>query len=82
MARDGSDVTIVSYSRGMAYALDAATRLAEEGIEADVIDLRTLRPLDLETVVASVKPTQPHRHGRGRLADLFDWLCILYPRGP
>jgi pyruvate dehydrogenase E1 component beta subunit len=57
VARDGSDVTIVSYSRGMAYALDAATRLAEEGIEADVIDLRTLRPLDLETVVASVKKT-------------------------
>ena len=57
VARDGSDVTIVSYSRGMAYALDAATRLAEEGIESDVIDLRTLRPLDLETVVASVKKT-------------------------
>ena len=57
VAREGSDVTIVSYSRGMAYALDAAKRLAEEGIEAEVIDLRTLRPLDLETVVASVKKT-------------------------
>ena len=41
----------------MAYALDAAKRLTEEGIEAEVIDLRTLRPLDLETVVASVKKT-------------------------
>ena len=41
----------------MAYALDAAKRLAGEGIEAEVIDLRTLRPLDLETVVASVKKT-------------------------
>ena len=57
VAREGSDVTVVSYSRGMAYALDAAKRLAEEGIEAEIIDLRTLRPLDLETVVASVKKT-------------------------
>ncbi|MEX2165662.1 MAG: pyruvate dehydrogenase complex E1 component subunit beta [Methyloceanibacter sp.] len=57
VARDGKDVTIVSYSRGMAYALDAAKRLAEEGIEAEVIDLRTLRPLDTDTVIASVKKT-------------------------
>jgi pyruvate dehydrogenase E1 component beta subunit len=57
VAREGTDVTIVSYSRGMAYTLDAAKRLAEEGIEAEIIDLRTLRPLDLETVVASVKKT-------------------------
>jgi pyruvate dehydrogenase E1 component beta subunit len=57
MAREGRDVTIVSYSRGMAYALDAAKRLAEEGIEAEIIDLRTLRPLDMETVLASVKKT-------------------------
>ena len=57
VAREGRDVTIVSYSRGMAYALDAAKRLAEEKIEAEVIDLRTLRPLDLETVIASVKKT-------------------------
>src|SRR6188472_51045 len=57
IARAGKDVTIVSYSRGMAYALDAAKRLAEEGIDAEVIDLRTLRPLDIDTVVASVKKT-------------------------
>jgi pyruvate dehydrogenase E1 component beta subunit len=57
IAREGKDVTIVSYSRGMAYALDAAKLLAGEGIEAEVIDLRTLRPLDLETVVASVRKT-------------------------
>jgi pyruvate dehydrogenase E1 component beta subunit len=56
-AREGSDVTIVSYSRGMAYALDAAKRLAEAGIEAEVVDLRTLRPLDMETVLASVRKT-------------------------
>jgi pyruvate dehydrogenase E1 component beta subunit len=57
IAREGKDVTIVSYSRGMAHALDGAQRLAEEGIEAEVIDLRTLRPLDIDTVVASVKKT-------------------------
>jgi len=57
VARKGSDVTIVSYSRGMAYALEAAKRLAEEGIEAEVIDLRTLRPLDIDTVLASVRKT-------------------------
>ena len=57
VARTGSHVTIVSFSRGMAYALDAAKRLAAEGIEAEVIDLRTLRPLDIETVLASVRKT-------------------------
>jgi pyruvate dehydrogenase E1 component beta subunit len=57
IARTGKDVTMVSFSRGMAYALDAAKRLAEQGIEAEVIDLRTLRPLDMETVLASVRKT-------------------------
>jgi pyruvate dehydrogenase E1 component beta subunit len=57
IARAGSDVTVVSYSRGMTYALAAAKRLAEEGIEAEVIDLRTLRPLDLASVLASVRKT-------------------------
>ena len=57
IARAGKDATIVSFSRGMAYALDAAKHLAEEEIEAEVIDLRTLRPLDIETVVASVRKT-------------------------
>jgi pyruvate dehydrogenase E1 component beta subunit len=57
IARAGKHVTIVSFSRGMAYALDAAKRLAEEGIEAEVIDLRSLRPLDIATVLASVRKT-------------------------
>ena len=57
VARNGQHVTIVSHSRGVAYALDAAKRLAEEGIEAEVIDLRSLRPLDAETVLASVRKT-------------------------
>jgi pyruvate dehydrogenase E1 component beta subunit len=57
IAREGSDVTIVSYSRGLAYTLEAAKRLTEQGIEAEIIDLRTLRPLDMETVLASVRKT-------------------------
>jgi pyruvate dehydrogenase E1 component beta subunit len=57
IARAGKDVTIVSFARGMVYALEAAQKLAEEGIEAEVIDLRTLRPLDIATIIASVKKT-------------------------
>jgi pyruvate dehydrogenase E1 component beta subunit len=57
VARAGSDVNVVSFARGMVYALDAAEQLAKEGIEAEVIDLRTLRPLDLETVLESVRKT-------------------------
>ena len=55
--REGSDVTIVSYSIGVGLALEAADALAGEGIQAEVIDLRTLRPLDTETVLASLKKT-------------------------
>ena len=55
--RTGSDVTIVSFAIGMTYALKAAQALAEQGIEAEVIDLRTIRPMDTETVVESVKKT-------------------------
>ena len=55
--REGSDVTIVSYSIGVGLALEAADNLAGEGIEAEVIDLRTLRPLDTETVLKSLAKT-------------------------
>ncbi len=55
--RQGSDVTIVSFGIGMTYALEAAKRLAEDGIEAEVVDLRTLRPMDTATVLASVRKT-------------------------
>ena len=55
--RPGSDVTIVSYSRMVQVSLDAAEELAQDGIQAEVVDLRTLRPLDAETVVNSVKKT-------------------------
>ncbi|PZN95667.1 MAG: pyruvate dehydrogenase complex E1 component subunit beta [Alphaproteobacteria bacterium] len=57
VARDGKDVTLVSYSIGVGVALDAAKALAEEGIEAEIVDLRTLRPLDTATVLASLKKT-------------------------
>jgi pyruvate dehydrogenase E1 component beta subunit len=55
--RTGRDVTIVSYSGSVAPSLKAAEALAADGIEAEVIDLRTLRPLDIETVVQSVRRT-------------------------
>jgi pyruvate dehydrogenase E1 component beta subunit len=57
IAREGGDVTIVAWSMGMSYALKAADKLAKENIAAEVIDLRTIRPMDTETVVASVKKT-------------------------
>ena len=57
VARSGSDVTIVSFGIGMSYAMDAAEKLADEGINAEVIDLRTLRPIDTATVIASVQKT-------------------------
>ena len=57
IARSGSDVTIVSFSIGMSYALKAAEELAGQGIDAEVIDLRTIRPMDIETVIESVKKT-------------------------
>ena len=55
--REGSDVTIVSFGIGMTYALEAAEKLAEEGIDAEVLDLRTLRPMDTASIIKSVKKT-------------------------
>jgi pyruvate dehydrogenase E1 component beta subunit len=55
--RQGKDVTLTAHSRMVGFALAAAEKLAEQGIEAEVIDLRTLRPLDHETIVESVKKT-------------------------
>jgi pyruvate dehydrogenase E1 component beta subunit len=57
IAREGKDVTIVAWSMGMNYAMKAADELAKDGIEAEVIDVRTLRPLDTETIIESVKKT-------------------------
>ncbi|MWD28066.1 pyruvate dehydrogenase complex E1 component subunit beta [Aquicoccus sp. SCR17] len=55
--REGTDVTLVSFGIGMSYALEAAEKLAEDGIAAEVVDLRTLRPIDYATVIESVKKT-------------------------
>ncbi|MFZ4806494.1 MAG: pyruvate dehydrogenase complex E1 component subunit beta [Hyphomicrobiaceae bacterium] len=57
IARAGKDVTIVSFARGMTYALEAASRLAAEGIDAEVIDLRSLRPIDWDTILGSIRKT-------------------------
>lgn len=56
--REGSDVTLVTLSRMVYVCLEAAEKLAEEGIEAEVVDLRALNPLDMETVVASLRKTR------------------------
>ena len=55
--REGTDVTLISFGIGMKYALEAADKLAEEGVSAEVIDLRTLRPLDYDTLIQSVQKT-------------------------
>ena len=57
VVREGSDVTIVSFGIGMTYALEAAEKLAADGVSAEVIDLRTLRPMDTATVIESVQKT-------------------------
>ncbi|MEL7232223.1 MAG: pyruvate dehydrogenase complex E1 component subunit beta, partial [Pseudomonadota bacterium] len=86
--REGSDVTIVAHSRMVKFALEAAETLAGEGIDAEVIDLRTLRPLDTDTVFESVKKTNRivcaeegwAQHGVGAeiaarvVAEAFDYL--------
>jgi len=86
--REGADVTVVTYSRMVHRALEAAERLAEEGIGVEVIDLRTLKPLDMETVGTSVRKTgrvvgvtEAYRTGSfiseltaRTQEELFDWL--------
>jgi len=86
--REGTDVTVVTYSRMVHRSLEAAERLAQEGISVEVVDLRTLKPLDMETIAASVKKTgrvvgvtEAYRTGSfiSELAmriqeEVFDWL--------
>jgi len=55
--RRGKDVTLVSYARGVSYCLEAAEMLAQDGIDAEIINLRSIRPLDMDTVIASVNKT-------------------------
>jgi pyruvate dehydrogenase E1 component beta subunit len=88
IAREGTDVTIVAWSMGMTYALKAAEALAKDGINAEVIDLRTLKPMDIDTIIESVKKTGRlvtveegwRQSGVGAeiaaraMEDGFDWL--------
>lgn len=55
--RTGKDITLVSHTLGVSHCMNAAAELAKEGIEAEVINLRSIRPLDIETIIASVKKT-------------------------
>ncbi|MEP2828110.1 pyruvate dehydrogenase complex E1 component subunit beta [Parvibaculum sp.] len=55
--KEGADVTLVSHSHGITYCLEAMAKLEEEGLDVELIDLRTIRPLDMDTVIASVKKT-------------------------
>jgi pyruvate/2-oxoglutarate/acetoin dehydrogenase E1 component len=55
--RDGRDITIVSYSHTLLFALEAAEKLAQQGIEVEVIDLRTIEPLDMDTILESIRGT-------------------------
>ncbi len=89
IARPGTHVTIVAYSRMTHVALDAATKLEKDGISAEVVDLRTLRPLDEDTIVSSVTKTHhcvvvhegwPYGGVGAEIADrvqrlAFDWLA-------
>jgi pyruvate dehydrogenase E1 component beta subunit len=86
--REGSDVTVLGYSKGLHHALAAADTLGKEGVSVEVVDLRTLRPLDMETIARSVRKTNrvvtveegwPYAGIGAELAyriqhDLFDWL--------
>jgi pyruvate dehydrogenase E1 component subunit beta len=88
IAREGSDVTLVAWSMGMSYALKAADVLAQDGINAEVVDLRTIRPMDIGTIVESVKKTARlvtieegwRQSGVGAeiaarvMEEAFDWL--------
>jgi pyruvate dehydrogenase E1 component beta subunit len=55
--REGSDVTIIAYAQGLQVSLEAAEQLAKEGIEAEVVDLRSLQPLDMGPAIASFQKT-------------------------
>lgn len=86
--REGGDVTLVSFGIGMSHTLEAARLLAESGIEAEVVDLRTLRPMDTETIVNSVRKTNRcvtveegwpvcsigNHVGAVLMNEAFDWL--------
>jgi acetoin:2,6-dichlorophenolindophenol oxidoreductase subunit beta len=57
VVREGSDVTLITYSAGVSQGIEVADELDKEGISVEIIDIRTLVPLDIETIIASVKKT-------------------------
>lgn len=70
--RTGSDITIVAHSIYVGRSLEAADKLAEEGIKAEVINLRSIRPLDIKTIIESVKKTNRYVYKwimGGRMTD-------------
>jgi len=69
--REGSDITLVAHSKMVSHSMEAAEALAKEGIKAEVINLRSIRPLDIDTIIKSVKKTN-------RLADLFGFSSYTY----
>ena len=70
IVRPGSDVTIVSWSMGMNYSLKAADELAKQHISAELVDLRTLKPMDIETIIELGQEDRSHRYRRGGLAPV------------
>lgn len=69
--REGSDVTIVAHSKMVTHSMEAADELAKEGIKAEVINLRSIRPLDIETIKKSIKKTN-------RCVFIRDSFCFLF----
>lgn len=78
--REGSDVTIVAHSKMVTHSLEAAEILAKEGIKAEIINLRSIRPLDIDTIKASVKKTNRqvalHLHCFVLLTTFLDYLSL------
>ena len=69
--REGSDITIVAHSKMVTHSLEAADALAKEGIKAEVVNLRSIRPLDIDTIKASVKKTN-------RYVQHFNLHAVIY----
>jgi len=89
--RNGGDVTVITFSKPVKMALDAAAALAQIGIEAEVVDLRSLRPLDEETIYSSVKKTNrcvvvdeawPYASVGSHIGFLVSSLCFDYLDAP
>lgn len=70
--REGNDVTIVAHSKMVTHSIEAAEELAKEGIKAEVINLRSIRPLDIDTIIKSVKKTN-RLDFISLLASISDW---------